>query len=319
MLDSKNKTFLIVLLGAVGDAILASIVLENIKQAYPNCQIHWLILQSYYDTVANNISNIDKWIIVESILPQYIGSKGFDYYYKEKQILQDFLKVNNTEYDVIIKLIGEDRDEILDIKQSYDGNQAKCFLEACNLQLPIKTDSYSNSYNLTDEDKKLWDNWASNNIDTNQKYVCSEMFARSAAKAINNEQMISLAQKLYKEDKIKTIFMYAKSDIQKTKEFYNKLTLGGNNPYIMCDLPLGAATYGVKQIGKLFISYCTGQSWAVCATNKDIPIVEILSKELIKVHPEIGNKYNPFGAKNIESLVMDDVNLIYKTIKKKLK
>jgi hypothetical protein len=313
-----SPLILIVLLGAVGDAILASTVLKNIKACYPGCTIHWLIQNKYYDVVGKNISDVDKWIIAEQVLPRFDFS-GTAYYYKQPQILREFLALNSAKYNTIIKLIGIERDEILDIKKNYDGNQVECFLEACNRQLPITKDIRCGSFALTNEDKDIWDHWASENIDTSKRYICSEMFARSAGKTLSDADMIFLARSLYQETSIQTIFMHAVSDTNRAMDFYNDIIFNNpNNPYLMCSLPLGAATYGVGAVGKLFISYCTGQSWAVCATSPQTPIVEIINSKLREVHPQISNAYNPFGAKDVTSLVTCDVNLVHRIIKEHL-
>jgi hypothetical protein len=316
----KDNTdyILIVLLGAVGDAILASIVLKNIRACYPGSQIHWLILDKYFSVVGKNISDVDRWIIAEKELPRFDFS-GTAYYYKQPQILKQFLSICNTRYRAVIKLIGIERDEILDIKTNYDGHQAECFLEACNRQLPITKDIRCGSYALIDEDRSTWNGWVDGNIDPSKQYICSELFARSAGKTISDTERIFLARSMHDIFGIQTIFMHAKSDTAKAHEFYNGIVFGrDDNPYIMCDLPLGAATYGVKALGRLFISYCTGQSWAVCATSQQTPILEIISPTLSQIHPKIGNIYNPFGATNITSLVTCDVNRIHDSLREML-
>jgi len=304
------QTVLIVLFGAVGDAILGSTVLKNIKQSYPGCQIHWLILKDYYNVISHNIVDVDKWLILESFVPSFLNSEKA-YFTKQPILLKTFLEQNTVHYDSIVVLVGPDRKRITSLG-NHNGNQTERFLEACNRQLPISKNIRTGSFVLTNEDKELWEEW-SKNIDTKQKYICSEMFARSAGPTLNNWSMINLAHMVYKTENVKTIFMHSKSDRIRAKEFYDLENNDGS--YIMCDLPLGAATYGINQVGRVFVSYCTGQTWAVCATNRSIPIVEVLNYKTATRHPEIGAKFNPFGQMKVTSLVTTDIMPVYNAIK----
>lgn len=79
--EKPVKAVLIIRLSSIGDVVLTSPVVREVKRAFPEAELHFLIKEKYRDTVAHN-PRIDKVFVLQSSLlktAQILRAHQYDY------------------------------------------------------------------------------------------------------------------------------------------------------------------------------------------------------------------------------------------------
>jgi beta-1,4-mannosyl-glycoprotein beta-1,4-N-acetylglucosaminyltransferase len=275
--------FNILMLGSLGDAICGSVVVNNLRLAYPDSKISWCIAKKYLK-ISSNLTGINEWIVADDIVGHDIHEID-----REQPAFKEIFK-NKSNLIVL-------RDCSNPIYGSNWTNTGANLMETAIRDLsrfvsvPIK--EHKGTFTIFRDDIIKWRNW----VNDSDKYIFWEFTPISTTPLMMPEEYFALADKLYKDLKQKSIFSCSPENLSKYQSY--------NSDHIrVCDLSLAQVAQGGKEQGSIFIGCTSAQTWAVCETS-NTPILEILHPAVVKKLKGITVKQshytNPSESINVKS------------------
>ncbi len=230
-----DKKILIIKLGALGDVIRTTPILQSIKEKYPESLIYWLVNDLYGNSKAilKNNPNIDKILIfnIENVLR--LQQEKFDILYSLETTTPGTLIANiveaNEKYGYYFdngstSCFNKEAEPYLEtvflthIKKQNRKTYQELIFEASG----FKFNKQEIIFELSEEDKKYAQNFKKHNSIT--KKILGINFGsgkRWPSKAWAEENLIKLIKKL--KDKYQIILLGGPEEKEKLEELKNKL------------------------------------------------------------------------------------------------
>jgi len=261
----NDKEFNILLLGSLGDIICNSVVVNNIKLAYPKTTINWYIAEKY-SKISDNILGVDNWIIADDILGAPINEID-----KQQVLVRELIKHKPN----LIVLRECDNTQYGSNWKNSGGNIMEIAIKDINRFVSIPIAEKKGTFTILREDILKWRNW----VKDQEKYIFWEFLPISTTPLLSPTEYFHLANKIYDDTGQKSIFSCS---VEQAKRYAKH-----NSENIrLCALSLAQVAQGIKEQGSIFIGCSSAQTWAVCETS-DTPILEIIHPDVLKVLPNI--------------------------------
>ncbi|MES2862939.1 MAG: glycosyltransferase family 9 protein [Bacteroidota bacterium] len=222
----------------IGDVLVSSILCENLRLAYPNAQIDYLIYDST-KTVIDGATYIDNLILFTE---KHRKSKW--------ELFKFILKIRKEKYDVIIdpyskleswllvcfsgakKTISFEKKgrnfiytDVVQRRDDYNSNLGTIIEQRLALLEPLKIDNRKVTFptiHVSDTEKELANSiFEKHKIDTSKKTVMVSIIGSDLDKTYPNQYMAQIIDYIAENSSVNILFNYIPKQIEQAKAIYN--------------------------------------------------------------------------------------------------
>lgn len=222
----------------IGDVLVTSILCDNLRKAYPNAIIDYMVYESTIAVLQGNkaIDNLilfqekhrkSKWEFFKFLLQ--VRKSKYDIVIDAYTKIESFLpvifsgaKMKISFYKKFRKLLFNHTVEKIQIPTSNLGLVIEQRLELLKpLQLNVQLESFPKLYVTDEEDTFAKNLFLENNIDSSKKTVMLSIIGSSLDKTYPAEYMAEIIDLVSQKDDVNLLFNYIPNQIVLATEIYN--------------------------------------------------------------------------------------------------